>query len=170
MCQFCHRLRLLLLLLLLLSTFCRHWQFVYYFTGKNTGKLWLMPCLSLPSLSRSLPLGWMSCKLSFRIRGFQNAFNNAWPHSVWVNPRDKHARSSSVQGRVCVCVCVGERRERGRGRDRQIVSQLDCVCVGDSFGILPTYNGSGNTTYTTLAASAQSRFYCLTIMYIWLPC
>lgn len=127
--------------------------------------------VSVLALSLSLPLGWMSCKLSFHIRGFQNAFNNAWPHSVWVNPRDKHARSSSVQGRVCVCVC-GRKERRERGRDRQIVSQLGClcVCVGDSFGILPTYNGSGNTTYTTLAASAQSRFYCLTIMYIWLPC
>lgn len=81
-------------------------------TPENSGLCRRCVC----ACARPLPLGLMSCKLSFHIRGFQNAFNNAWPHSVWVNPPDKHARSGSV---------------RRAKKDRQTVSLPvpACVCV-----------------------------------------
>lgn len=135
--------------------FLRHWQFVYYFTGKNTGKLRLMLLVCICICARPLPLGLMSCKLSSHIRGFQNAFNNAWPHSVWVSPRDKHARSSSV---------------RRAKKDRQTASLPVPACVWVCVLLLERllWHSTGRQATMGQAAPTQARFYCLPVIFVWL--
>lgn len=140
MCQFRPRLFLATLTICVLFHGEKHRKTPAYAVG-----------VSLCLCCRPLPLGLMSCKLSSHIRGFQNAFNNAWPHSVWVSPRDKHARSSSV---------------RRAKRDRQTASLPvpSCVCVSVcssswatplAFDWQPSYNGSGSANSGTILLSPR---------------